>query len=124
MPDTSKPITDSDIKEMLAKWTAPLFTSGPYSKLEPQTQVAVLGVFSALLAQAAYFASIDRMGEVRPRMECVKMATELNSSPHLNTLLLLTQIYMDALEDAPSEPLYEVRKEEIGKTVTRKEPAT
>lgn len=124
MPDTPKPLTDSDIKNMLGEWKTPVFFSGPYSKLTPQRQVAVLGVFSALLAQAAYFASIDRKGEVRPRMECVKMATELSSSPHLNTLLLLTQIYMDALEDAPSEPLYEVRKEDIDKAVIRKEPTT
>lgn len=124
MPNTPNPLTDSDIKKILAEWEMPLFTSGPYSKLTPQTQVAVLGVFSALLAQAAYFASIDRMDELQRRMERVKMGTELNASPHLNTLLLLAQIYIDALEDAPSEPLYEVRKEDIGAAVARKESTT
>lgn len=124
MPNPPHPLTDSDIKKVLAKWKTPVFFSGPYSKLTPQTQVAVLGVFSAMLAQAAYFASIDRMDEVQPRMERVKMGTELNSSLHLNTLLLLTQLYMDALEDAPSEPLYEARKEDIGTTVVRKESPT
>lgn len=66
MPNTPNPLTDSEIKETLAKWTTPVFTSDPCSKLEPQTQAAVLGVSSTLLAQAVYFASIDRMDEVQP----------------------------------------------------------
>lgn len=124
MPHTPNPLTDSDIKEMLAKWTMPVFCSGPYSKLEPQTQVAVLGVFSTMLAQAVYFAAIDRTDEVQLRMERVKLAAKLNSSPHLDTLLLIAQISIEAMGTTPSTPLYEVRKEEIGKPVIRKEPTT
>lgn len=122
MPNTPKPLTDAEVKEMLSKWTTPIFHSGPYGKLEPQTQVPILGVFAAMLAEAIYFATIDRMDEVQPRMERVKKAVELNPSAVLNTLLLVTQIYLDALDDAPSEPLYEVRKDDIGKTIIRKEP--
>lgn len=124
MPNTPNPLTDAEIKEMLTKWTTPIFYSGPYGKLEPQTQVSILGVSSALLAEAIYFASIDRMDEMQRRMECVKKTVELNPSGVLNTLLRVTQIYLDALDDAPPEPLHEVRKEDIGKTVIRKEPTT
>lgn len=124
MLNTPKPITNAEIKEMLTQWETPVFFTGPYSKLKPQTQVAVLGVFSTMLAQAVYFAAIDRTDEVQLRMERVKLAAKLNSSPHLNTLLLIAQISIEAMGTTPSTPLYEVRKEEIGKPVIRKEPTT
>ena len=124
MPNTPKPITDAEVKETLAKWTTPIFYSGPYSKLESQTQASILGVDSALLAQAVYFASIGSMNEVQRRMECVKKTVELNPSAILSTLLIVTQIYIDTMDDAPSEPLHEVRKEDIDKAIIRKEATT
>lgn len=124
MPNTPNPLTDSDIKKILAEWETPVFFTGPYSKLEPQTQVAVLGVFSAILAQAIYFASIDRADEVQPRIERVEMAAELNTSPQFSTLLTLARLYLEALVETPSEPLYELRKENIGKAIIRKETTT
>lgn len=124
MPKTPKPIIDAEIKEMLTHWKTPVFFTGPYSKLEPQTQVAVLGVFSAVLTQAVYFASIGRTDEVQPRMERVKIATELNTSPQLSTLLTLARLYLEALPETPSESLYEPRKEDIDKAIIRKEATT